>query len=234
MNTAEEIFRGALRRALGEIVREDWDAMTQASGPAIPKDRDYRRYRREVKSLLREGPGRTPHPRLVKAAAILIGTIVSLFALGMAIQPVRAAVLRYAIRAYDTHVGVRYDADEPVPSIIEEVVLPAWLPDGWTLETNFATDYLVTHTILDAARDRIMLDQHIIKPDAETDWFDNRDLVIESVLLNGRTEARLFTSAGRYLALTWTDGYVFTLKTNSDAVDADMLIRIAESMEHGS
>ena len=64
MNTAEEILRGALRRALGEIVREDWDAMTQASWPAIPKDRDYRRYRREVKSLLREGPGRTPHPRL--------------------------------------------------------------------------------------------------------------------------------------------------------------------------
>ena len=236
MNTAEEIFRGALRRALGEIVREDWDAMAQSAGPAIPKDRDYREYRREMKSLLRHGTGKrkTHRPRLVKAAAIFLGTIVSLFALSMAIQPVRAAVLRYAIRGYDTHVGVRYDADEPVPSVIEEVVLPAWLPDGWTLETNFATDYLVTHTILDAARDRIVLDQHIIKPGAETDWFDNRDLVIESVLLNGRTEAKLFASAGRYLALTWTDRYVFTLKTNSGAVDAEMLIRIAESMEKGS
>lgn len=236
MNTAEERFQNALRRALREIVREDWDAMASADGPAIPKDRCYRHYRREMKSLLRRGGGkrRARRPRLVKAAAILFGTAVTLLALSMAIQPVRAAVLRYAIRGYGSHVGVRYDADGPFPSVVEDVVLPAWLPDGWTVETNFATEYLVTHTILDAARSRIVLDQHVIRPDAETDRFDGRDLVIESVLLNGRTEAKLFTSPGRYLALTWTDRYVFTLKTNSGDVDAEMLIRIAESMENGT
>ena len=72
--------------------------------------------------------------------------------------------------------------------------------------------------------------QHVIKPDEEMDRFDNMDVAIETVLLNGKTEAKLFSYTDGRCALTWTEKYVFILKTNGKGADAAMLVRIAESM----
>ena len=224
----EDAFRLALRLALGEAVREEWEDLA-----SLRVDRPISlgcrvRMRRILSGKSAESGKRRVFGKL--AIGILIALSV-LAMLGMALRPVREAFVDTVITWYDTHFGVKYETDESVPSTVEEVILPTWLPDGWTLETNFHTAYLYSHTILDAEGGRIFLDQHIIKPDEEMDWFDNTDVAIETVLLNGKTEAKLFAYTDGRCALTWTDRYVFVLKTNKNGADAEMLVRIAESME---
>ena len=166
-----------------------------------------------------------------------IGILVALavFAmLGMAIPPVREAVIRTVFTWYDTHFGVRYETetDEAFPTVIEEVILPTWLPDGWTLETSFSGKLAVDHILSDGNGDFIDLEQTILQPDHETTWFDNTDVEIETVLLNDHTEAHLFSYADGGRILTWVDRYEFILSGYADTGgDADVLIRIAESMK---
>ena len=230
MNTdaKEKTFREALRLALGEAVREEWEDMASlgADRPVSP------RCRARMKRILAGKESERPKRRgvLKRLGIALLAALSVLAMMGMALRPVREAFVSTVITWYDTHFGVKYETDEPVPAEIEEVVLPAWLPGGWTLETNFHTAYLYSHTILDADGGRIFLDQHIIKPDEEMDRFDNKDVAIETVLLNGKTEAKLFSYTDGRCALMWTDRYVFVLKTNRNGADAEMLVRIAESM----
>ncbi len=224
----EDTFRKALRLALGEAVREEWEEMA-----SLPGDRPISfgcrvRMRRILSGKSAEGEKHSVIKQLVIGVLVALSVLAML---GMALRPVREAFVNTVITWYDTHFGVRYETDESVPSTVEEVVLPTWLPDGWTLETNFYTAYLYSHTILDAEGGRIFLDQHIIKPDEEMDWFDNTDVAIETVLLNGKTEAKLFSYTDGRCALTWTDRYVFILKTKKNGADAETLVRIAESME---
>ena len=216
--------------ALCEIVREDWDEMVSAAGgDARPVSR---RCRRRIGRIIAGKRAERPKRGALRTLAVgILAALSALAMLGMAMKPVRAAFAETVVTWYDTHFGLRYRTNNPVPAAVEEVVLPAWLPDGWTLETNFHTDYLYSHTILDAGEGRISLDQHVIKPDVEMDRLDNRDVEIESVTLSGKTEAKLFSYADGRCALMWTDRYVFILKTNGRSADSGTLIRIAESME---
>ncbi len=232
-------FDGLMKAALCEIVREDWDALVNdGGGETVTVSRGMGR--RIARILAGEKPKKRRGGLWGKLAVALLAALSVLAMLGMAMRPVREAFVHTVVTWYGSHFGVRYEAaDEALPAVIEEVVLPAWLPDGWSLETNFATDYLVSHTILDANRNRITVDQHIIKPDEEMDRIDGRspDAEVEDLLLNGVTPAKLIRysdiGAGERLALMWTDGYAFLLKTNGQHADADTLIRIAESMERG-
>ena len=50
-------------------------------------------------------------------------------------------------------------------------------------------------------------------------------------MLNGTTEARLFSYADGSRILTWADRYVFILSWPDEGADEKALIRIAESMK---
>ena len=127
---------------------------------------------------------------------------------------------------------MRYEPEEPVPAIVEEVILPSWLPDGWTVQELSVSIAMAEHILAGEDGERVYLTRHPIKPDAETDWFDNTDVSIGTVLLNGTTEAKLFSYADGGRILTWADRYVFILSGYVDAGgDTDVLIRIAESMK---
>ncbi len=201
--------------ALKEIIREDWDAVTSASEVTPLSPRFKRRMERMISS---RGSKKRNRSRL-KHIGIGILVALAVFAmLGMAIPPVREAVIRTVFTWYDTHFGVRYETetDEAFPTVIEEVVLPTWLPDGWTLETSFSGKAGVEHILSDGNGNFIDLDQTILQPDHETTWFDNTDVEIETVLLNGRTEAKLFSYADGSCILTWADRYVFILTSWSE------------------
>ena len=227
-NAREETFREALRLALGKAVGEEWEEMA-ARPVRRPVSLTARIRMRRI--LSGRSAGRTKRGMLTKVGIAVLAVLSVLAMLGMALRPVREAFIDTIITWYSTHFGVRYETAEPVPETVEEVVLPAWLPDGWTLETNFFTAYLYSHTILDADGHKIFLDQHVVKPDEEMDRFDNREVAIETVLLNGTTAAKLFSYTDGRQALMWTDKYVFILKTKKNGADAEMLVRIAESME---
>ena len=220
-------FEALIRAALHEIVREDWEEIV--SDPEITPV--SRRFRGRIKGILagRSGAGRN---RRV-ARKVILGFLAALCAaamLGMAIPPVREAVVRAVFTWYDTHFGVRYETEEPVPTIVEDVILPAWLPDGWTIRELSVSIAMADHILAGESGERIHLTQHPIDPDEETDWFDNTDVTIETVLLNGTTEARLFSYADGSRILTWVDRYVFILTWSDESADAEVLVRIAESM----
>ena len=216
--------------ALKEIIREDWDAVTSASEvtPLSPK------FNRRMKRMISSGGSKKQKHGRMKHIGIGILVALAVFAmLGMAIPPVREAVIRTVFTWYDECFGVRYevDADKPIPTAIEEVVLPVWMPDGWTLETSYSDKFGVDHILSDGNGNFIDLEQTILQPDQETTWFDNTDVEIEAVHLNGHTEAHLFSYADGGRILTWVDRYAFILTWVSESADTDTLIRIAESMD---
>ena len=217
--------------ALKEIIREDWNAVTSASddSPLSPK------FNRRMERMISSGGSKKQNHGRLKHIGIGILVALAVFAmLGMAIPPVREAVIRTVFTWYDECFGVRYqvETDEPIPTVIEEVILPAWLPEGWKLETVYSEKWLVWHELSDENGNSIDLEQIILSPDHETTWFDNTDVEIETVLLNGHTEAQLFTYADGGRILTWVDRYEFILTGYADTGgDADILIRIAESMK---
>ena len=218
-------FDTLVTAALREIVREDWEEIV-SDPEIIPVSR---RFRRRIEGIL---AGKNARSRRV-ARKVVVGFLAALCAaamLGMAIPPVREAVIRTVFTWYDTHFGVRYETEEPVPTIVEDVILPAWLPDGWTIRELSVSIAMADHILAGESGERIHLTQHPIDPDEETDWFDNTDVTIETVLLNGTTEARLFSYADGSRILTWVDRYVFILTWSDESADAEVLVRIAESM----
>lgn len=217
--------------ALKEIIREDWNAITSSSdnSPLSPK------FNRRMERMISSGGSIKRNRGRLKNIGIGVLVALAVFAmLGMAIPPVRETVIRTVFTWYDTHFGVRYEVetDEPIPTVIEEVILPTWLPEGWTLETSFSGKLGVDHILSDGNGNSIDLEQTTLHPDHETTWFDNTDVEIDTVLLNGRIEAQLFSYADGGRVLTWADRYEFILTGYADTGgDADVLIRIAESMK---
>ncbi|MBR4204308.1 MAG: DUF4367 domain-containing protein [Clostridia bacterium] len=228
MNRADKLDN-LLTLAIREVIREDWEAMT--SVPDIPPVSG--RCSAEMNKVF-SGKRKAKSGHAVKR--IVIGILAALFVLamlGMAIRPVREALFKPILTWYDTHFGVRYEIvtepDEPLPTVIEEVILPAWLPDGWSAETMVSTPGCIIHFLSDGTGDGIIMEQYPIDPGEESGWFDNTDVTIETITLNGRTEAMLLSYADGIRSLTWTDRYEFVLSWASEQADADILIRIAES-----
>ncbi len=225
-------FDALIRAALHEIVREDWEEIE--SDPQIP--RVSSRYRKRVERMLR-GESSTGRGSRV-ARKVVLGLLAALCAaamLGMAIRPVREAVVRAVITWYDTHFGVRYEAQpeepETVPTTLKEVILPTWLPDGWTVRELSVNLIMADHILSGEDGEKIHLSQHPIDPDEETDWFDDTDVTVERVPLNGATEAVLFSYADGRRTLTWADRYAFVMSWPDEDADAELLIKIAQSMK---
>ncbi len=229
-----DVFDTLITLALEDIIREEWEQILSDPGirPASP------RFKRKVERIILKRRGESGRRSVFKK--IGIGLLAALFAavmLGAAVRPAREAVVRFVTTWYDTHFGVRYEieeagTDEPLPNVVEEVILPAWLPEGWTIKALSTSIVMADHILSGEDDERIHLTQHPINPGEETDWFDNTDVTIETVLLNGTTDARLFSYGDGRRILTWVDRYVFILIGYVDAGgDTDVLIRIAESMK---
>ena len=219
-------FEALIRAALHEIVREDWEEIV--SDPEITPV--SRQFRGRIKGIL---AGRSARGRRA-VRKVVVGFLAALCAaamLGMANPPVREAVVRAVFTWYDTHFGVRYEPEDPVPTGVEEVILPAWLPDGWTVRELSVNLIMADHILSGEDGEKIHLTQHPIDPDEETDWFDDTDVTVERVPLNGATEAVLFSYADGRRTLTWADRYAFVMSWPDEDADAELLIKIAQSMK---
>ena len=212
--------------AIREVILEDWEAMTSAQGIQPVSRRCGDRMERILSGKAKKRG---------TVGKIGIGILVALTAfalLGMAIPPVREVVINSIITWYDTNFSVRYEVetDEPIPTKIEEAVLPARLPVGWTIETEASNRGMVSFILSDNAGETILLTQVPINSKSEGLWFNNDGVSIETVLLNGTTEAYLFSYPDGSCDLIWTDRYVFVLSWYSETADSAVLLRIAESM----
>lgn len=135
-------FDALITAALCEIVREDWEEIV--SDPDITPVSS--RFRRRIEGIL-EGRSARGRRTMRKVVVGFLAALCAAAMLGMAVRPVREAVIRMVFTWYDTHFGVRYEPEEPVPTVVEEVILPAWLPDGWTVR-ELSVNFLMADHIL--------------------------------------------------------------------------------------
>ncbi|MCR5681317.1 MAG: DUF4367 domain-containing protein [Clostridiales bacterium] len=229
--SADERVDLMIQLALMEIAEDKWREIENLDVSDVNVSK---RHDRRMRKLFANGvPARRLKKNMKNALIAALIALSVLAMLGMAIPPVREAVIRTVFTWYDTHFGVKYDVQEHTfPTYIENEILPAWIPDGWTIAKELSNLACSAHSVSDGLGNEIFMEQYPIQPNNETVWLDNTDVTIQTVFLNGKTEAKLFSYAEGSRILTWVDRYVFILSGSADeGGDSDVLIRIAESMK---
>jgi hypothetical protein len=167
--------------------------------------------------------------RYVKIAGIILVSVISiLFAAAMMIQPVRAAFIDAIVQWCDNYIGIRFTMDEEVPTVIEEIKYPTYLPDGWIIEDGFTSKIGADYVITDGMNKQIYIEQHVINSHEEI-WYDNVEAMISDVVLSPNISAKLISYPDGMIILTWENQYIYEI-TDYDG-EVELLIHIAESMQ---
>ena len=163
------------------------------------------------------------------AGIILVSVISILFAAAMMIQPVRAAFFNAIVQWYDNYIAIRFVSEEDVPTTIQEVKYPTYLPDGWRIDLNRQGTGSVQYTIYNSEDTAVVYcQQTIFSPDDEM-WFDDTDATIEEIILNGGKKAQLIKYKEGDYALTWADNYSYSFF--GVQCDMEVLIQLAGSVK---
>ena len=164
-----------------------------------------------------------------RTAVACLVMVTILFGAAMCIQPVRAGLWNAILTWYEECIGITFEKEEGAeyPTIIEEVIIPEALPDGWTIEQLDGSiagyDYMLT-----GPSGEIVLYMQGLVDDQEM-WFDNTDCDISTILLHGQTEAYWLHYADGRNTITWQDQYTFTLA--GEDVSKEVLVEIAENIK---
>ena len=227
MSGKNDLPETALREGSEAWLREEIRVMRSIDGGEHPVSPETdRRIRRALKrDGLREKIG--PLVRGLRAAGFgLVFAAALLFAFFMTVQPVRAAFWEAVVNWYGDAVNVRFTADRPLPSTVEAVRYPSFIPPGWRLESADAGSAAVHYDLTNDGGAYIFVLQ-AVADEANESWFDGEDMTVETLKVNG-SEARLLTHPDGTLSLTWTDEYNFIL--TGRGVDRETFLRIAGSM----
>lgn len=155
----------------------------------------------------------------VIAGAILLGTV-------MGVPPVRASLWDKIISWYREYVGVFFEKED-APVYVEGEFLPAYLPDGWTIEaigdSQSGKLYMIsgTHEETIYYRYRAVIEKEVM--------VDNHDCIVEKIKLNNEILAYFCTYPDGRVNLTWQGEYTFVLEGNKNL--REILISIAESIK---
>lgn len=78
---------------------------------------------------------------------LITGTL--LFATAMSTSPIRAAFWNVIVNWYDDYIGVRfYNTDtSDIPTTIETVMEPSYLPNGWSMNIIYSRNTKIGHQI---------------------------------------------------------------------------------------
>ena len=188
---------------------------------------------RQIRSIIRRNSRKerwAPVFHYAKIAGIILVSVISiLFAAAMMIQPVRAAFFNAIVQWYDNYVAIRFVSEEDVPTKIEEVKYPSYLPEGWQIELDYQGKVTVESTLFNPSDGAVIYYEQTVHSSRNEIWFDNTDAVVTEVYLNGQQPAHLFSYEDGSFALSWNDVYDFSLI--SDQCSLDLLLKIAESIQ---
>jgi hypothetical protein len=172
----------------------------------------------------------TPVFHCAKIAGIILVSVISiLFAAAMMIQPVRAAFFDAIVQWYDDYIAIRFVPEEDVPTKIEEVKYPTYLPKGWQIELNYQGIGGADYKIVNQKGDIVIYIEQSPHNQVDEIWFDNTDAEITEILLNKQYSAQLITYNDGNYALTWNNIYNYYLI--SYQCDLELVLRIAESIQ---
>ena len=165
--------------------------------------------------------------KAVRAASIIL---VSIFALSMCIQPIRAAFIGAIVTWYEDHVGIRYESSrDKYPD--REVSFPAklgYVPERLSIMLEKESGNNYTCYLENGENGLVCFSQF---EDYEKELSISKQFLCEEMvfLRDGDVKAKLFIyDRGKYI-LVWKEKYMFTIM--SENVELDELIKLAEGIE---
>lgn len=174
---------------------------------------------------LRESIGFQVTKRIM-VACLAIVTV--LFAVAMSVQPVRAAFWEAVVTWYEDYIAIRMKKDPEVdyPKVIEERILPENLPEGWRTEV-FSEDKVIGMYHIYGPNEEYIVYKQIVVIDA-TSWYNNKDCIIEEIMINDNVKGYLLTYSYGNIVVHWTEQYEFSL--SGENTSREQLIQIAKDI----
>lgn len=131
-------------------------------------------------------------------------------AVGLCIQPVRAALVGLITNGYDDHISVTFavEEDSVYPTHIEEHIVPTTLPEGWTMEELSVDIASGVYVLYDIEGNVMYYEQ---RPYGGETWYDNTDITIQEMYLSNGYTGYLFNYEDGTMILTWLGKYEYTI-----------------------
>lgn len=202
----------------------EMDAIDPADYPVSEKTK--RKFKRALDKAMRQETWKIAIPRPLKKVAVIVLVLATvLFTAMMAAPTVRAAVWDVIVKWYDQYIGVKFNPEEDAPTTVQEVILPADLPNGWIIERIMDGMYEIESVIISPEGDEYFLSQYVNGTDEF--WQDNTDLEISDIEIKPNVVGKLFRNDD-VVSLYWTNRYLFVI--SGDAVNKQTLIELAQRM----
>ncbi|MBO5128549.1 MAG: DUF4367 domain-containing protein, partial [Clostridia bacterium] len=166
---------------------------------------------------------------LRRAAVIVLVVCSTLFALTVAIEPIRAALFGAVMEMFDEYVDVRWDDGEWRNSKkLTEVKEPSYIPKGYEVSEVYRSDYVNRVYYIKDGTEALCISQDTLIHD--NTLYDNRNAEFSYIEVNGYTALLIqYNDDIVTYTLTWKDEtYKYAIMTYDIELNLDEVIKIAE------
>lgn len=160
------------------------------------------------------------------AACLIITTF--FFGTAMCISPIRTAFFGAVVTWYEDHIGIYFSEDGEDGEVkVVEPKLPAFLPEGWTVEIVTQTDFIITYDINGPDGAYVYYQQMAASEDEH--WLNDESAEVSEIVFADGRFAYLVTYDSQKHSILWNDTYTYHLKGRN--ISAELLISIAQSIK---
>ena len=217
-----------LKKALFIIGREEVEAYKALPDEDVVFSKEFednvRAINKRRKSLFYKATKTVPR----RIAVVLIAAVIT-FTMMMSVSAIRTPILNFVIKTYDSFISIFVEKDEEIklPTSIEHMCLPTYLPEGY-IEISSENSGFKSTTIWMNDSSMMILLQDIISEDTKI-TIDNQELDYETISVN-KHNIHYYVKDGYYFVI-WSDGYyIFTLTCPED-INIIEIEKIIASME---
>lgn len=234
MNLTESEFDALLRRALIDVIHEDYADILEGE-PDVPPHTE--KYLRRKRKLLADPIGyvrRLARPvwkKTLRMVACILLALATLFGSVMALSPsARAWVVRMYIEWREDHVNFIFTAPEEENSESSEW-RPSYIPEGYTEDSIVVTDNLIRLTYKNTQNEKLYFSYRSLQHGGMFS-VDSEHAVPENITVNSNP-ATVFvsTSIGYRSHLSWINENEDVAFLLSGLVGKNELIEIAKNVE---
>lgn len=200
---------------------------------SLPKDEDItyqfsRRFERNMKKLIRQSKkkkGSIKPFQLRKQVAILVASIIILFASSMSVSAVRKAVFDFVSNVYEKYTEIFFNNSEPIPKDEFVVFKPTYIPDGFAIDLEELD--LENSVYLKYVKD----DDYIIyeqqRQEEVSIHINTEGIEVEETEFNGYP-AKYYSNQGVQNLIWYDDIYMYFV---SSTLSRDKVYHIAQSVK---
>lgn len=227
-------FDAVLRRALTEVIREDYADILEGEPEVPPFTKRHLRWRRNLLADPTGYVGRLARPvwrKALRTAACILLALATLFGAVMAVSPsARAWVVRMYTEWREDHMNFIYPASEEESSELSDW-RPCYIPEGYTEDTIINTDNLIRLTFKNTQNQKLYFSYRSLRHGGMFS-VDNEHAEAEYITINNNVATIINSSNISYRShLSWIDEDEDTAFLLSGYLDKQVLIEVAKSVE---